>query len=457
MSRGRFVAFSVVTDAVLVNAGFVVAFLLRFGGQLPTFNFRSYLFLAPVLTVVYVGGAWTYGLYDPERADTAWAVARGVVAAVTVGTLFTAALAFFGSTRTASFARSAILLAWVVDLALLVGWRLVLLRLAHVRMPEQRVLIVGTDPASVELARTVAERRRWGWTVAGLVNADADSAQVSTEAVGGFSVLGEVRDLARIAGEHHANRVIIASPTALRELVESLIIADGCNVRVDVVPELYEIFIGSVDAIVGDIPLMEISRTAVPRYYAATKRLLDVTVALLALVVTSPMLLGAAVALAAKEGFPVFFSQERVGRSMRRFRIHKLRTMVRNAEQRSGPVIAGEDDPRITPVGRFLRRYRIDEIPQFVNIIKGEMSFVGPRPERPYFVEQLVERVPGYKERFHLKPGMTGLAQVSGGYATTPERKLKYDLIYIYHQTLAMDAQIVVETLRVVLSGRGAR
>jgi lipopolysaccharide/colanic/teichoic acid biosynthesis glycosyltransferase len=131
--------------------------------------------------------------------------------------------------------------------------------------------------------------------------------------------------------------------------------------------------------------------------------------------------------------------------------------MVKDAEQRSGPVIAGQDDPRITRVGRFLRRYRIDEIPQFLNIIRGEMGFVGPRPERPYFVEQLVEQVPGYKERFRVKPGMTGLAQVSGGYATTPERKLKYDLIYIYHQTLAMDIQIVVETLRVVLSGRGAR
>ena len=457
MSRNRFIVFSAIIDAVLVNAGFVVAFLLRFGGQLPTFNFRSYLFLAPVLTVVYVGGAWTYGLYDPERADTAWAVARGVVAAVTVGTLLTAAMAFFGSTRTASFARSAILLAWVVDLALLVGWRLVLLRVAHVRWPEQRVLIVGIDPASIELAHTVAERRRWGWTVAGLIDPNGGSAHASAATVEGFSVLGEVRDLARIAAEHRANRVIIASPTALRELVESLVIADGCNVRVDVVPELYEIFIGSVDAIVGDIPLMEISRTAAPRYYAAVKRFLDVAVALLALVVTSPVLLGATVALAAREGLPIFFSQERVGRNLRPFRIHKLRTMVRNAEEHSGPVIADKNDPRITPVGRFLRRYRIDEIPQFVNILKGEMSFVGPRPERPYFVEQLVERVPGYKERFHVKPGMTGLAQVSGGYATTPERKLKYDLIYIYHQTLAMDAQILAETLRVVLSGRGAR
>lgn len=455
MSRGRFIALSIVIDAVLVNAGFVLAFLIRFGGHLPVFNFEAYLILAPVLTVLYVGGAWTYGLYDPERADTAWAVARGVLAAVTVGTLLTAAVAFFGSTRTASFARSTILIAWALDLALLMGWRLAFLRLAHVRWPEQRVLIVGTDPVSVELARTVAERGRWGWTVTGLI--DAGPGRMPPASEEGFPVLGGVHDVARLAREHEANRVIIASPIALRELVESLVLVNGTKIRVDVVPELYEIFIGTVDAIVGDVPLMEISRTTVPRYYAVAKRVLDVVIGIVALLMTSPVLFGAAVAIAVKEGLPVFYSQERVGRNMKLFNIRKLRTMVRDAEERSGPIIAGENDERITGVGGFLRRFRIDELPQLVNIIKGEMSFVGPRPERPYFVERYVEDTPGYRERFRIKPGVTGLAQVSGSYATTPERKLKYDLVYLYHQSLAMDVQIVVETLRVVLTGRGAR
>src|SRR5665811_1204284 len=171
MSRNRFIALSIVIDAVLVNAGFVLAFLLRFEGRLPAFNFQAYLVLAPLLTVLYVGGAWTYGLYDPERADTAWAVVRGAVAAVTVGTLLTAAIAFFGSARTASFARSTILLAWAFDLVLLSGWRLAFLRLARVSWPEQRVLIVGTGSASVELAQKVSQRDRWGWAVTGLIDA----------------------------------------------------------------------------------------------------------------------------------------------------------------------------------------------------------------------------------------------------------------------------------------------
>jgi exopolysaccharide biosynthesis polyprenyl glycosylphosphotransferase len=469
VSRRAFIVLSIVVDALLVNAGFVLAFLLRFEGQLPAFNFNAYVLLAPVLTFLYLAGAWVYGLYDPERADTAWAVLRGALAAVTVGTLLTAAVAFFGGARTASFARSTFLIAWVIDLLLLAGWRLLFLRLARVTWPEQRVLIVGTGRAALDLAHEVSARRRWGWKLVGLVTvgdeAEAESGgdragaapAALAEATVTFPVLGSASDVARIAVETGANRVIVVSPVALRELVESLVLAKDADVRVDVVPELYEIFIGTVDAIVGDVPLMEITHATVPRYYAAAKRLIDLAAAVGLLVVTSPVMLAVVIAVAVDTGLPVFFSQERVGKQLRPFSMHKVRTMVKDAEADSGPVLAQAGDERITRVGRVLRRYRLDEIPQLVNILKGEMSFVGPRPERPYFVEQYLAETPGYRERFHVKPGVTGLAQVSGGYATTPERKLKYDLIYMYHQTLAMDAQIVAETLRVVLTGRGSR
>jgi len=456
VSRARFVALSIIVDAALVNAGFVVAFLVRFQGSLPAFNFDAYLLLSPLLTLFFIGGAWTYGLYDPERADTAWAVARGVIAAVTVGTLLTAAIAFFGSTRTASFARSTILLAWFLDLAFLIGWRLAFLRFGRLTWPEQRVLVVGTDDASVELAEEMSLRERWGWKVAGLIDTSRDPGRKPAGEMGGFPVLGGVHDVARVAAEKRATRVIVVSPIRLRELVESLVLANEPGVRVDVVPELYEIFIGTVDSVVGDVPLMQITHSTVPPYYVALKRLIDVTGALVVLVVTSPVLLVAACAVAASSGLPVLFVQERVGRQQKLFRMYKLRTMVRDAEADSGPVLAQEDDGRITRVGRLLRRFRIDELPQLVNILKGEMSFVGPRPERRHFVEQLMT-TQGYGERFAIKPGVTGLAQVNGTYATTPERKLKYDLIYMYHQNLAMDAQIVAETLRVVLTGRGSR
>jgi exopolysaccharide biosynthesis polyprenyl glycosylphosphotransferase len=202
---------------------------------------------------------------------------------------------------------------------------------------------------------------------------------------------------------------------------------------------------------------MQITRNTSAAWFVTVKRGVDIVFATLLLLVLSPVLLLTVLLILLTMGAPVIFKQERAGRDLKPFAVYKFRTMVRDAEHKSGPVLAEEDDPRVTPLGRILRRYRIDELPQLFNILKGEMSFVGPRPERPYFVDQFVETIPGYRERFRVQPGVTGLAQVMGGYATTPERKLKYDLIYMYHQSLAMDAQIVMETLRVVLTGRGAR
>lgn len=443
-------------DAVFVNAGIILAFLLRFGGELPEFNFSSYILIAPEATVLFLIAGWVYDLYEPERTDTAWSVLRAATATVGLGSLFLAALLFFGGQATASFNRLAFVIGIVLNITLLVGWRLLFLRFGRIRWPEQRVIIVGTGPVAVELACELERRARWGWRVKGLLTAGPAEEDRMTEACG-FPVLGHASRTAAIAREQAANRIIVVSPIALRELVESLVLADELRVRVDVVPELYEIFIGRVDALIGDIPLMQITSFSVPRYYQAAKRAIDIIGGLIVLLLVSPVLLIAAIAIVMTDGFPVLFRQERVGKDMREFEVLKLRTMIKDAEVASGPVLAEEDDPRVTRVGRFLRRYRVDELPQLINIIRGDMSFVGPRPERLYFVEQYVDSIPGYRERFRVKPGVTGLAQVSGGYATTPERKLKYDLIYMFHQNLAMDAQVVVETLRVVLTGRGAR
>lgn len=448
---------SIVLDAVLVFAGFVAAFLIRFGGDLPAFNFNAFLFISPVLVGAYLATAWTYGLYDAERTETAWTVSRTVVISVTVGIVMVAAAAFFLGERVQAWARWTIPIGWAIAIFLLIFWRLLFLHFGRIRWPEQRVVLVGTGPVSLELARELTNRSQWGWRVIGLLDTKTPAHEQLVAVAGDFPVLGRATDVAHVAREHKANRIIVVSPVALRELVESLVLADELSVRVDVVPELYEIFIGSVDALVGDIPLMQITTTSVPRYFAAAKRAIDLVGAALLIVVLSPVLAASAIAILLSDGAPVIFKQQRVGKDLKLFRVYKLRTMIKDAEKHSGPVLAEEDDPRVTAVGRFLRKYRIDELPQLFNILKGEMSFVGPRPERPYFVDEYLADIPGYRERFRVKPGVTGLAQVSGGYATTPERKLKYDLIYMFHQTLAMDVQIVVQTLRVVLTGRGAR
>ncbi|MDP2210818.1 MAG: exopolysaccharide biosynthesis polyprenyl glycosylphosphotransferase, partial [Candidatus Aquicultor sp.] len=202
---------------------------------------------------------------------------------------------------------------------------------------------------------------------------------------------------------------------------------------------------------------VQLTREPAPDWVYALKRFLDIVGAVAALAVALPVMFVAAIAVKLTSPGPIVYKQVRVGKREKPFDVYKFRTMVENAEAMSGPVFATEDDPRITPVGRFLRRYRIDEFAQLINILKGEMSFVGPRPERPFFVERFKQEISGYGERFKVKPGVTGLAQINGGYTTNPRNKLKYDLIYIYHQSLFLDLKIALETIKVLLTGRGAR
>ncbi len=241
-------------------------------------------------------------------------------------------------------------------------------------------------------------------------------------------------------------------------MIEDLAKTDETHVKVEVIPELYEIFIGRVDhTLISDIPLVKLTRKQVPGWVIVVKRTLDLTFSFIALIVGLPLWLICALLVKITSSGPIFYTQERVGQKEKLFKIYKFRTMYKGAEKTSGPVLADENDPRITFIGSFLRRLRLDEVPNIINSRKGKMSFVGPRPERPEFVKEFVEKIPGYQERFKIKPGVTGLAQVSGTYATTARNKLKYDLIYAYNQSLFLDLKVIMQTIKIVLTGKGAR
>lgn len=185
------------------------------------------------------------------------------------------------------------------------------------------------------------------------------------------------------------------------------------------------------------------------------KRILDLTAATLLLILGAPVIVLTAAAVLISSGSPVIFRQVRLGRSMRPFTVIKFRTMRRNAEALTGPVLAAPCDPRITAVGRFLRRTRLDETPQLLNIFRGEMSLVGPRPERPVFVKQFMSEIPGYSGRFAISPGLTGPAQVAESYNATPQQKLVHDLDYRGRACLRMDLEVLARTVLVVLRANG--
>jgi exopolysaccharide biosynthesis polyprenyl glycosylphosphotransferase len=451
VSRRSWIVLSLVADVLMVNLAMVASFWARFSGELPDFNFAAYQTLALAITVLFLFWLWVYGLYDVERTQSAWEITWSVAKAATLGIAATVVITFF--VRIFSFPRTVFAISWLFCLVALSGWRVLAATVLPIKWPPQRVLIVGLGPQACEIADELARRSEWGYELVGFVAGEGE--RVSPPE--GDALLGEVEDVPRIVRDERIDRVIVASPVRHREIIESLALSDELDVTVEVIPELYEIFIGTVDTLVSDIPLMQLTRHPVSGWVIAVKRVFDLAAAVSLVTFASPVLLAAAVAVKLSSEGPLFYRQERVGLNERLFEAIKFRTMVQQAEADSGPVMAEEDDPRITPVGRFLRRYRIDEFPQVLNILKGDMSFVGPRPERPFFVARFSQVVPGYRERFKVKPGVTGLAQVSGAYDTTPQNKLKFDLIYMYHQSLLMDLRILFETLRVVLTGRGAR
>lgn len=203
---------------------------------------------------------------------------------------------------------------------------------------------------------------------------------------------------------------------------------------------------------VDDIPMQRVTRMLLTVEQRVLKRILDIAVAVTALIILSPVMLITAVMIKLDSKGPVLYSQERVGLYGKTFFVHKFRSMKQDAEAKCGPVLAAEGDPRITKFGRFMRATRLDELPQLFNVLKGEMSIVGPRPERPFFVKQFIAQKPEYDYRHNVKPGITGLAQIAGKYNTSAYDKLIYDLLYIQDVSVKTDLMIMLQTFKVLLT-----
>lgn len=201
-----------------------------------------------------------------------------------------------------------------------------------------------------------------------------------------------------------------------------------------------------------DIPAFMVGKLGLTVEQAFVKRIEDIIISLLMIIITSPLMLIVSILIKATSKGPVFFIQERLTKDNKCFNLIKFRTMRVDAEDLTGPVLSEANDPRVTKIGRFLRKTRIDELPQFFNVLKGDMSVVGPRPERPFFVEQFIHDIPEYEHRFSVKAGITGYAQIFGNYGTSPEDKLRYDLLYIRNYSLLLDIKLILQTVRVIFT-----
>jgi len=271
--------------------------------------------------------------------------------------------------------------------------------------------------------------------------------------------LGHLSDLESIIDEHEIEEVIVAVDSSEHHLLENILTRLSYRpVVVKVLPDLYDIISGSVKTSnVYDAVLIHIHPDLMPDWQRVCKRTIDILASLMALILLSPVFLFAAVKVMLSSPGPVIYRQQRIGRFGKPFYIYKFRSMFVNAEE-NGPALSSDEDPRITPWGKIMRKWRIDEIPQFYNILIGDMSLVGPRPERKYFIDIISKTHPHYRYLHKVKPGLTSWGMVQFGYAENVDEmidRMKYDLLYIENCSLALDVKIMLYTLMVIFQGRG--
>ncbi len=400
-----------------------------------------------------------FGLYESKTKRPRLEIARWVSLAVLLQTFALATGLFLASQ---SFPRSVLVLFALLNIAFLVLWRITLQSL--VRTPMRQVVLVGCGPAAVDVAMKIREHHFHGLEVRGYLPVPGSLGASAVDSPGGESLdalgprLASAAELAHLLATGEVDDVILAPEaddwqTALIQEIA------GTRLRrptILLLPGPFESLIGKMRyRWINDLPLIEVMREGDWRAAMPVKRLFDLVGAALLGLAASLVFVLVALAVRLTSAGPVLFRQERIGRALRPFEVVKFRTMQRDAERDSGELLAQRDDPRLTPVGGFLRRYRLDELPQLWNVLIGEMSLVGPRPERPGFVQQHLAGVPGYAERFAAPPGLTGLAQVNGEYHSSPENKLRYDLAYISNHSLWLDLSILIRTVRIVLTSQG--
>jgi len=435
-------------------------------GSSPTFFFviEFYSVAVGLVYVLWFGLFISFGLYRTPRINSRFDEVIAVLKVITIGTvLFVIATLDSGFT----FTRALMGIYWLVLFSFVAGGRFALTSLQRCLIASgigrRRAVIVGSNLRGIRLLHSLRAAPSEGYDIVGFIRAQTEAACDDVE---GVPVLGAESELGRLIAEVEIDSVLIALQSNSHEEVLQIVEAGrGLPVSFSITPDLYDIVMGHVrTSQIHGMPLMELKPHLMAPGEMTLKRAIDFTVASLVLVTLAPLWVAIAVLIKLDSRGPILFRQERVGEKGRLFTMFKFRSMVEEAETATGPVWVGDDDPRITRMGRLLRMLHLDEIPQCLNFLFGDMSLVGPRPERPYFVERFSIDIPMYARRFNVKPGLLGWAQSkhefdlgSKDFARIAEERLEYDLYYIENMSIALDFKIMLRTIWFVLAGKSTR
>jgi exopolysaccharide biosynthesis polyprenyl glycosylphosphotransferase len=420
----------IAVDLLLINASYVIGMYMRFEGRPPADNLRPFVAAVPFLTLSSLAYIDAFGLLQFFRKSRR-SIISSVFKLVFMQGLTTTAITYFLGGF--AFPRTVLLLAPAIQVVLLSAWNWAMLALRDAFTGKTAVMLVGGEEAAGAVLDKLSRSRLRG-------RMDVRH------------VLGPSEKAAIMALVPELDEVILCSQLPQDLKMEIMVQCMNNRKVAYLVPEVFEISLLQSKVIhLDDMPVFMPDRLNLSFEQRFFKRAFDLAATLAALPLLLPFLAAAAAAVRLTSPGKALYRQERMTAGGRVYQIYKLRTMREGAEAETGPVKSSKDDDRVTPVGRFLRRYHIDELPQLLNVLRGEMSLVGPRSERPYFAEQYSRDIEGYSIRNNVKAGLTGYAQIYGHYGTLPEYKLKYDVLYIKNYSLLLDIKLLLQTVSSVL------
>lgn len=453
----------IVTDVAMLGAAFAFGYWAR--EHLPLFSqppsqppFILYLPTMLVHIVVIIAIFYLSQMYHQRRAISRIDNGRNIAAEITIGALLVSGiqeLIFKNTLFAVDYPRVLFFYVWVFSVILVFLGRefnrVLRTWLRRHKLERANLIIVGMGKIARDIARKVRTSPELGYHIVGVVNVRPPhkSSAHPKSSIHGVPVIGDYHDLPYLIDVYHVEQVIIALPDAQRgELVELVSMCRRGRVDIKIYPDTFAYIARdlSVDDL-GGMPLLTVRDIAMRGWKLSLKRLMDIVVSVIGMVFLSPLMMLTAILIRMESPGPVFYTQERMGLDEKPFQMIKFRTMRSDAEA-SGPGWTIENDPRVTKLGRFMRRTNWDEMPQLINVLIGEMSLVGPRPERPMYVQQFQAQIPRYMERHREKSGMTGWAQVNGlrGDTSIQERTV-FDLWYVENWSLWLDIKIIIRTI----------
>ncbi len=416
-------------DLLLINLVLLLSIVIRFGDYAP----QNPIKLIGLVSVLGVGCLYFAGIYRRDKRLSNPDIIYKIFKSMTLTYVLIIIVTFFVE----NFApRTVLALSWFANILLLSGFRV----LINANIP-LNVLIVGAG----NQGRKVVKDLHYNSNIVGFVD---DSV---TGSVGDHKVIGKTEDISSIVSTKGVHEIIIA--LSLKDNKHVLDSVMDCKTNVKIVPDFYEILTGHTNLQNMGAPLIDLNLFPIDSRYIKMKRFFEVPVAFTGLVMSLPFFAAISALVKITSKGDILFKQKRVGKGGKEFTLYKFRTMVDDAEKKTGPVLlsVNSGDSRITFIGNILRKTHLDELPQLLNVLKGDMGFVGPRPERPFFSNKFSKEVEDWDRRLDVKPGMTGLAQVKDSCSLDPQRKAMYDLYYVKNQSLLLDINIAWSTVGKIL------